>query len=206
MRVLGIDAGYANLAYCEIESEDHQHPVTWHCCRILEGHFSEQAFFHAIYRWVTSETMKELFLRADRIVLERQMATKFAAINVVIRTLYYDKTVEYNPQSIGAFYKFPRDRLSKKAAAVEFVGLLAEIPDRKKKDDLADAYLLALYDLQFHFGFLTEGLHNVVRVQGDRGSHGRKRGYDSISAAVPHPARARVPIFLDLTGSSSSEE
>jgi glycosyltransferase involved in cell wall biosynthesis len=205
MLILGVDAGYANLAYCMIDSEDHKNPSTWDVVRVMEGHFTEQKFFHVIYRWVTSETMRELFQKADRIVLERQMSTKFAAINVVIRTLYYDKTIEYNPQTIGAFYKFPRDRYSKKRATIEYVGLIAQIPDRKKKDDLADAYLLALYDLQFHFGVLTEGSSDVIQSPGDRRGNGRKRRRYSISPAVPAPAPARGGIILDLTGSSSEE-
>lgn len=212
MRILGIDSGYANLAYCEMESEDHTHPLEWTCCRILEGKYSEKAFFEAAYRWVRRK--RELFERADRIVLERQMTPKFAVINIMIRTLYYDKAVEYNPQTVGAHFGFPRDRESKKRAAVSLVGQNAAFPQVKKKDDLADAYLLAIYDLQFHFGFLEEGLNDVrTRVENNRSGTGRKRGPVSLSlsSAIPPLIGTKRPLLgtkRRLTDSSigSSEE
>jgi len=204
MRILGIDAGYANLAYCEIDTDDHRHPIIWNCCRILEGKYSEKAFFDAVYRWATGELMYRLFQRVDRIVLERQMTPKFAVINVVIRTLYFAKCVEHNPQTVGAYFRLPRDRTSKKKAAITLVSRNAALPAAKKKDDLADAYLLAIYEMQTHFGLLPEGLEDGrPGIHDDQPSPGRKRHRHSLSAAIPRPVDTGKRLFYDLTGSSS---
>jgi len=213
MRVLGIDAGFANLAYCEVNSEDPTHPIRWACVRIMEEKFSEEKFFKAAYDWVQSDMMKPIFEAVDRIVLERQMTPKFAIVNHIIRALYYHKTVEYNPQTVGSHFGLARDRATKKKDAIRIVSAVAAFPVSKKKDDLADAYLLAIYDLQ-NFFHLLQGFNVGLRVEDNRASVGAKRRSVSLSVGAAkhssttteHPVNTkRRLVDIDLCSSASSD-
>jgi hypothetical protein len=212
MNFVGIDAGYANLSYCVVNSDHPFEPVSWVCCRILEGKYSEEKLFKACYEWVHTEKMSAIFNSATRIVLERQMTLKFQMINHIIRTLYYNKTVERNPTTVGAFFHFPRARAEKKKAAITLVSLNAMIPAGKKKDDLADAYLLAVYELWDNCDLLKEGWKNVRTNSIPRSTHSdkrapRKRGPASVSLSAAVAEKTGVintkRRLIDLTGQSS---
>lgn len=148
MRVIGVDAGYTNFCVCGIDSEDPDHPYYWENRILFEGGFSEEKLVAAIYAWINLPHIKELLDQADVIVLERQMAMKFQAINHCIRFLYFNKTKEVSPMSVGAFYGLPKERRPKKKAAVDLVSEHVVLPvKRGKKDDYADSFLLAMYEL-----------------------------------------------------------
>lgn len=208
MNFVGIDAGYANLSYCEVNSDDPFHPITWVCCRILEGKYSEERLFKACYEWVKSEKMSTIFNRANRIILERQMTLKFQMINHIIRALYYEKTVERNPTTVGAFFRFPRARSEKKSAAIRLVSLNAALPPGKKRDDLADAYLLAIYELWDNCDLLREGWKNVIRPKDSDRRSPRKRRPASLSLSSAVSQKTGVVNtkrrLIDLTGQSAS--
>ena len=114
---------------------------------MFTGKFSEERLVRAVQEWIHTETIQKLFREADEIILERQMTMKFQCINHFIRANFFDKTREVNPNTVGAFFSLPiKDRKKKKKQAVELVTSHTVFPVRKgKKDDLADAYLLAFY-------------------------------------------------------------
>lgn len=152
-RVLGIDAGYKNFAYCELQ-EGIKRPFTWKNLALFEGVYDEEKLFAGTMQWCLDNA--DLLKSVDRIVLERQMKMKFAVINTVIRSLHYKKTIVVNPLTVGKHYGLPRTRAEKKKAAVNYVSKLCAFPASatRKKDDLADSYLLAHYG--FSIPFLTQ--------------------------------------------------
>lgn len=140
--VIGIDAGYANFAWVAIKDGNWRSPERW-CNQRLITKYSEEALFEATYHWC--QVNKQLLDSATAIVLERQIEKKFAVMNTVIRTLYFDKTTVVCPQTISANFDLPRTRAEKKKESIALVKTMGcRLPAVKKKDDLADAMLLAI--------------------------------------------------------------
>lgn len=146
MKVVGIDAGYVNFAVCGLDSQNLFRPYYWKNSPLFTGPFSEERLARAVYEWITDPEVEKLLAEADVIVLERQMQKRFQAVNHCVRFRHFEKTVEVNPNAVGKFFNLPLDRKPKKKAAVELVSSHVVLPVRKgKKDDLADAFLLALF-------------------------------------------------------------
>ncbi len=145
-KIVGIDAGYVNFAVCGIATNEAARPYYWVNEALFKGEFSEEKLVHAIFAWINRPAIKELLTEADEIILERQMTMKYQAVNHCVRFLYMAKTREVHPNTIRAFFRLPEKRSAKKKAAVDLVSNRAILPVKKgKKDDLADAYLLAWY-------------------------------------------------------------
>ncbi len=145
-KIVGVDAGYVNFAVCAIDTSDVEHPYYWLSRALFKGEFSEERLVKAIYAWIKMPEIKKLLDEADEIILERQMAMKFQSVNHCIRFLYFEKTKEVHPNTLRAFFKLPEKRRAKKKAAVDLVSSRVVLPIKTgKKDDLADAFLLALY-------------------------------------------------------------
>jgi len=145
-KIVGVDPGYVNFAVCAINTLQPTKPYYWSNAPLFRGTFSEEKLCVALNDWITQDHIKALLDEADEIILERQMTMKFQAVNHCIRFRYFAKTREVNPKTLGAFFMLPLKRREKKKAAVELVQKNAVLPITKgKKDDLADAYLLAFY-------------------------------------------------------------
>lgn len=146
-KIVGIDAGYVNFALCGINTSDISRPYHWSNTALFTGKFTEERLARAMQEWVHRPDIQQLLREADEIILERQMTMKFQCVNHWIRANFFDKTREVNPNTVGAFFLLPvKDRKQKKKKAVELVTSHTVFPIRKgKKDDLADAYLLAFY-------------------------------------------------------------
>lgn len=146
-KIIGIDAGYVNFAVCGINTKDIARPYHWSNAPLFTGKFSEERLVRAMQEWVHKPETQQLLREADEIILERQMTMKFQCVNHWIRANFFSKTREVNPNTVGAFFTLPiKDRKQKKKRAVELVTSHTVFPVRKgKKDDLADAYLLAFY-------------------------------------------------------------
>ena len=143
--MIGIDVGFANLACCGLDG-DWRKPVFWTNERILEGKYSEERLWQATYAWCMK--MKDIFKAASMIVLERQIDDRFKVMNTVIRTLHPTLAVVVSPATIGAKFGLRRNRKEKKEDAIKLVGNKLRIADVRKKDDLADAFLLAFWGFQ----------------------------------------------------------
>lgn len=146
-KIIGVDAGYVNFAICGINTRDIAQPYHWTNQPLFTGKFSEERLVHAVQEWIHRPDIQQLFNDADEIILERQMTMKFQCINHFIRANFFAKAREVNPNTVGAFFSLPiKDRKQKKKQAVDLVTSHTVFPLRKgKKDDLADAYLLAFY-------------------------------------------------------------
>ncbi len=150
--VVAIDAGYRNLAVCNVDNTDWQQPAHWvaeDLWKPRKGRRSvptnndcvEQATY-----WVRAN--KKMLDEADAIVLENQMRDRFIIINTVIQSHYLEKTFVVHPMTVAAFWKLPKTRELKKEAAIEVVKRNGVEITRKggaKLDDLADAWLMAVY-------------------------------------------------------------
>lgn len=144
--VVGVDPGYVNFAVCGIDTSNPTRPFYWSNTPLFRGTFSEEKLCSALNTWINQPGIKLLLEEADEIILERQMTMKFQAVNHCIRFKYFDKTREVNPNTLRAFFMLPVKRREKKRAAVQLVQKNTVFPITKgKKDDLADAYLLAFY-------------------------------------------------------------
>ena len=144
--VVGVDAGYKNFAVCAIRADSLKYPIRWTNESLFEGKFSEEILKQSIYQWIKKPEIEALLRNADLIVLERQMVKKFSAVNDCIRFLYFDKTIEVNPKTIAAQFGLSHDRKSKKKEVVKLVGANTDLlPKKGKKDDYADAFVLAMH-------------------------------------------------------------
>lgn len=150
-RVCAIDAGTRNFAFCTVDAHNWTKPLHWQKVdlwppsRHRKQKPTRQDVIRITRNWVyDNRTMLD---ECDVIVLERQMRDTFIIMNTVIQTLLFDKCQVVAPVTVGAFYQLPRKRADKKAAGIEAVQLYAEIPKSVKTDDLADAWLMAVYGL-----------------------------------------------------------
>lgn len=162
MKILGIDMGYANFAYCLIDTAVRwQRPTHWMVSRIWHAKSnakskkpSEDDLFNAMTDWVNSHLM--LFENADVIVLERQKRANFKIMNTVVRARFHWKTKVVHAATVGAMFGMSRRREEKKEDAVKICNATFEgMPQvNNKHDDMADAALLCLWYLcKFVSGF-----------------------------------------------------
>lgn len=150
--VVAIDVGYRNFAVCAVDTHHWDDP----------HHFvAEDLWPRRVDRKVVPtrddcveiallwmQRNRALLQAADAIVLESQMRVPFVIMNTVIQAAYFDKTHVVHPQTVGAFWRLPRTRELKKAAGVR-TALLNDVPlvraNGGKLDDMADAWLMAVY-------------------------------------------------------------
>lgn len=186
-RVLGIDAGYVNFAVCYLDVADFRRPLHWTNAPLFTGTFSEQKLAEAIYAWATDPVNERMLCEADCIVLERQMVLKFQAVNHCIRFRHWDKTIEVAPATMAKLFGLPGTRKEKKKAAVELVGKNAVFPVKKgKKDDLADAFLLAAHGLFLASPNLKDQWVSLANEPStSRRSQSNKRKSRSLHGAAP---------------------
>jgi hypothetical protein len=208
-RVVGIDVGYVNNAMCVIDGNSRK-PKYWVNAPLIKGKFTEEKLKKAAYDWVKSPEIKAWLDSADDIVLERQMMKKFEAVNNCIRFLYWEKTIELAPNTVGAYFKLPQDRASKKKAAVALVSVNVPFVCKGKKDDLADAYLLATFGLFSKNPVLKEGwVHEYGRIGiKPRASRKERKARDQpVAVAVARPADQHAQrYFIDLAASAGGSE
>jgi len=148
-RVAAFDAGFRNFAFCILDENKTSNPVAW---RNLQLCSSTNQVVAALHAWFDEN--HKLFADVTHVVLERQMRSPFLEMNAILWTLFRDRVVVVvHPSAVGAMFRLPRQREAKKKATVELVrnAVGNAFPPGAKQDDLADAWLLALYGLNLHF-------------------------------------------------------
>jgi hypothetical protein len=148
MLIVGIDVGIRNLAMCALEDGK---PVEWCNEGIVDGKYEPCKNVEYVMAFV--QRHKALLQRADHIVIERQLRANMRVIEAILHTLHWGKCSVVHARSVKARYGLARrDYRKNKQAAVEFV--LKHAPECplthffrncRKRDDLADSYLLALF-------------------------------------------------------------
>lgn len=154
MLVIAIDVGIKNLAYCAVQSCEGcpVQIVAWQNVPLTTGTY--QPCENVAYVRAFAEKHSVLFALADRVVIERQMRVNMRIIEALLQHTYFDKCTVVNARTVkGAFGLCKRNYRLNKQAAVEMVEGLMRDGDpwqrfyalARKKDDLADAYLMALF-------------------------------------------------------------
>jgi len=109
-----------------------------------------------VYDFVTAS--KDVFDRADAVVIEIQMTAKFKVIQTAFQCFFWSKSHLISPRSMRCHFKISTGNYAKnKKASVTKIPEL-DIPvknkqwfercDKAKRDDVADAMLLGLYYAQ----------------------------------------------------------
>lgn len=144
---MAIDVGYKNFAWCVVDNFSrpapilHQRQALWHLKRPPQV----EEIVDITRAWALAHDVE--IAKCDYVVLERQLRPLYIAMNVVLQTMYYDKVLVVHPSTVGAYWGLPRKREEKKKAGVQLV-LEAGVPLPKgKADDLADAWLMAAYQM-----------------------------------------------------------
>lgn len=150
MKILAIDVGIKNLALCYCEDGV---PIEWCNEQLCDCAYEPSQNVPYILRFV--RRWEHLFEGADIVVVERQMRVNMRIIEAVFQALFFDKTRLLSARSVKQRFGLSRRNYRQnKQAAVEYVQqyLSAKLPDRvawfeaqRKKDDLADALLMALF-------------------------------------------------------------
>lgn len=142
-RVIGIDPGTKNLAICELSLDTGEIHVR--LCE-LRHPCNGAKWRDRFFAWIVDHA--DAFERADRIIVERQLREPYKSLELMMWTLYRNKTTVVSANTLGAFFGLPKTRKAKKLAAVERVRVFApELLNAQltKYDDIADAVLLAVY-------------------------------------------------------------
>ena len=147
-RVLAIDAGTRNFAYCVVDPVTWREPVVWYKEDLWTkgGKPSKEQVIEITHAWCRRN--KALVDSCDLVVLEQQLRTTFIVQNAVIHALFFDKVTSVSPMTVGSFFHLPKTREHKKAATVALcqrnATMAAEV---EKLDDLADAWMMAVWGL-----------------------------------------------------------
>jgi hypothetical protein len=153
MLVLAVDVGIRNLAICAIDTSCGI--VHWVNEPLSTGAYQPQHNVQYVHEFLARNAA--LFARADEIVVEKQMRVNMRIIEAVIQSRFFDKCKVVHPRTIKAAFGLGRGNYAlNKKASVDFVRERLEsleqesnwrsfFANAKKRDDLADAYIMALF-------------------------------------------------------------
>lgn len=152
MLVLAIDVGIKNLAVCAMDTDAGL--VHWANEALSERAYQPMHNVQYVHEFIDRNAA--LFARADRVIVERQMRVNMRIIEAVIHSRFYDKCSVVHARTIKAKFGLGRGNyVLNKKASVDFVHShllrLGEphwrelFAKTKKRDDLADAYVMALF-------------------------------------------------------------
>lgn len=152
VRVCAIDAGTRNFAYCVVDNFTYDVPLKWVKEDLWKPHPTRRAkptkeqMVALTVTWCRRN--KAMLDACDLIVLENQIRTPFIIMNTVIQALYFDKAQTVSPMTIAAYFNMPKTREAKKLAAVRIAKTHCTMQEGVEKlDDLADAWLMAVWGL-----------------------------------------------------------
>lgn len=152
MLVLAVDVGIKNLAVCAIDTADGI--VHWANEALSASAYQPQHNVQYVHEFIARNAA--LFDRADAIVVEKQMRVNMRIIEAVIQSRFFDKCKIVHPRTIKVAFGLGRGNYAlNKKASVEFVQARLNLQEQphwrqmfdkaRKRDDLADAYIMALF-------------------------------------------------------------
>lgn len=152
VRVCAIDAGTRNFAYCVVDNLTWNQPLRWKKEDLWKPHPkrrvkpTKEDMVRLTWQWVQNN--KGWLDECDVIILENQIRTPFIIMNAVIQALLFTKVQSVSPMTVAAFFKLPKTRELKKPAAVRVTQQYCVLDKSEAKpDDLADAWLMAVWGL-----------------------------------------------------------
>lgn len=154
MIVVAIDPGIRNLGWAVYN--------TTTACFISFGRYDllkdqpknlHTKYAHLVRSFVDASS--DVFAMADAVAIEIQMTAKFKVIATAFQCFFWGKSYRVSPRSVRCHFKISTGNYAKnKKASIELIPSL-DIPaknkawysamDKNKRDDVADAMLLALY-------------------------------------------------------------
>lgn len=165
VRVCAIDVGSRNFAYCVVDNTNYLTPLVWKREDLWEPIKAQSKHVkptkdeavQMAHNWCRLN--QGMLDACDLIVLENQLRDCFIIMNTVVHALFYHKVRVLHPMTVGAYFGLPKTRELKKARAVDLVSQVATFDPREtKKDDLADAWLMAVYGLIDKKGIARESV------------------------------------------------
>ncbi len=169
VRVCAIDAGTRNFAYCVVDNFTWNAPLRWKKEDLWAPEPgrrrkpTKEDILYLTYAWV--DRNKSWLDHCDVIVLENQMRTPFIIMNTVIHTAFFNKTISVSPMTIAAYFKLPKTREAKKPAAVNVAKSYCVMDEKVvKPDDLADAWLMAVWGLIQKGGVSSKILNQTKKL------------------------------------------
>ena len=154
MIVIGIDPGIKNLGWSVYDTEK---------CHFLSfGRYDltkdQPKNKHTKYADLVKDFIdasKDVFAMADAVAIEMQMMARFKVIETAFQCFFYEKAHRVSMRSVRCHFDISTKKYStNKKASIEIVPSLQISSqnkrwfasfDKKKRDDVADAMLLALY-------------------------------------------------------------
>ena len=154
MIILAIDPGLKNLGWAVYDTSKNSF-LSFGRYNLLEGHPKKMHTKYAFLVRSFIDASKKVFETADKICIEIQMAAKFKVIATAFQCFFWDRSELISPRSVRCHFKISTGNYAKnKKASIAIIPKL-EIPlrnkqwfhsfDKNKRDDVADAMLLALY-------------------------------------------------------------
>jgi hypothetical protein len=153
MLVVAIDVGIKNLALCAMAPG--QGVVRWFNEPLsTSGTYKPMHNVQYVHEFVQRHA--SLFERADVVVVERQMRVNMRIIEAVLQSRFFDKCKVVHARTVKSAFGLGRGNYTlNKRASVDFVQTHLEhfgtdawrtlFGAAKKRDDLADAYVMALF-------------------------------------------------------------
>tara|TARA_B100001059_G_C17754513_1_gene539138 strand:- start:606 stop:1163 length:558 start_codon:yes stop_codon:yes gene_type:complete len=157
MIIVAIDPGTRNLGW-SVYDTDKCHFLSFGRYNLQKDHPKNK---QTKYAWLVKqfiESSRKVFDMADAVCVEIQMQAKMKVIATAFQCFFWDKAHEVSPRSVRTHFDISMKNYSKnKKASVDLIPTLPTTLisqqnknwfarfDKKKRDDVADAMLIALY-------------------------------------------------------------
>ncbi len=152
MIIFAVDPGVKNMGYACYDTSKRSF-ITFGKWDMQSGVKSKEKTKYALLTRRFCDGMKGLLEMSDIILIEAQMQAKMKVVQTAIQCFYWEKSKVIGPLAVRKFFGISMSnyRLNKKTS-VELVPLLIRTTKEKKlmsqfkkKDDVADAIILARY-------------------------------------------------------------
>jgi len=154
MIVIGIDPGIKNLGWSVYDTSS-CHFLSFGRYNLLKDQPKAKHTKYAYLVKAFIDASKDVFDMADAVCIEIQMMAKFKVIATAFQCFFWDKSHEVSMRSVRCHFDISTKKYAtNKKASIDIVPSLPISTqnkqwfarfDKKKRDDVADAMLLALY-------------------------------------------------------------
>ena len=152
--VVGLDPGLRHMGWSVFDTEKKEF-ISFGCYDMMKGQPKTMKTKYEELVYSFCQNSQSVLETADIICIERQMVAKFKVIACSLRCFNWEKAVMVSPRSMRVHFKISTGKYStNKKASIDIIPKL-KISDKNKdwfrllakskKDDIADAMLLALY-------------------------------------------------------------
>jgi Holliday junction resolvasome RuvABC endonuclease subunit len=157
MIILGIDPGLRNLGWAKYDTDTNSF-VKFGKYDLTENVNKQQKTKYTLLVKNFIDKRPDIFENIDIITIEMQMAAKFKVISTAFQCFFWGKSHLISPRSVRCHFKISTGNYKKNKKAS--IDIIPKLPINKtnitlfnsypasKKDDVADAILIALYYAQ----------------------------------------------------------